>query len=398
MSEENQTLSFDEIKDIIHGLKMSGLSFVHDDRVRDYVGRLIERLPSSEYLLELSDNPDSLKNICKDIGEIMKTIELGSQRTFDFKARYESKKLIPPRYDILKWREDMRKADITRNLIKISEVAEKNEDYDLSDKLIQLAEKSVSKTITAADLKGIESCSMTKESQGLLERFRDTFTGGEGGKLQRQRRKDQKDKEKEDRLLYNKLGYLSRLLNSDTDSQAVRDYIATMPESISGYLDQYVQGIKGVEQQFLQQVQGLEQYIEQVRSSYEENAAFNFDTTPPEVAGSEEVSGTEGAEEREVDPQRDEQQSSDGLEQESEEPVQPQFQAGQDVMYKGYKAKVSQVNPNGSLLLQKYLSDGNLGSQSRPINPNDVKPVTQQTASSKIRLNKQSSRKWIRVV
>ena len=99
--------TIEEIKDIILGLRMSGLTFVEDGAI-DEIRMMIKSLPSSENLEKGYNNKDSLKKLLNYIGEIMRFIELYGKRDMEYKARYKSRTGLPPRYKVLDWRAAMK--------------------------------------------------------------------------------------------------------------------------------------------------------------------------------------------------------------------------------------------------------------------------------------------------
>ena len=99
---------------IIHGLRMSGFSFVGDDEAREKVIFMIGELPTPETLDSMVMAPEGLKDVKEQIGQIMRLIEEGGRRDENFKVRFEAKKDIPPRYKVLKWRTAMNKKDLTK--------------------------------------------------------------------------------------------------------------------------------------------------------------------------------------------------------------------------------------------------------------------------------------------
>ena len=128
MSEVDNNLSLQDLRAIIHGLKMSGFAFIEDEDTRYNITCMVSDLPCPEELLCMCEKPDELKSVREYVGEIMKIIDFGGSRDESFKIRYEAKKDMPPRYNVLKWRKSMNKKDMAKNLITASTYADENGD------------------------------------------------------------------------------------------------------------------------------------------------------------------------------------------------------------------------------------------------------------------------------
>ena len=100
--ESVQNIELQDMMNIVHGLKMSGLSFVEPDAL-DYIQDRINELPSSEQLEVIYDDPREVKRLCAAVGSIMKMIEDYGMRNEEFSARHKAKTKLPPRYKVLKW-------------------------------------------------------------------------------------------------------------------------------------------------------------------------------------------------------------------------------------------------------------------------------------------------------
>lgn len=96
-------LSIEEIRTIIHGLKMSGLSFI-EEGAKEEIQAMINALPSSEMIDKLAQTPASIKHLLRDVGNIMKIIEMYGKRDIEYKTRYKSRTGLPPRYKVLDWK------------------------------------------------------------------------------------------------------------------------------------------------------------------------------------------------------------------------------------------------------------------------------------------------------
>ena len=118
-------LTLVEIKDIIQGLRMSGLTSV-EDAAMDEIRMMIKALPSSEGLERDYSSRDMLKKLQAHIGGIMRLIEIYSQRDPEYKARYKSRTGLPPRYKILEWSRAMQKKQVKAMISELSQSLVKN--------------------------------------------------------------------------------------------------------------------------------------------------------------------------------------------------------------------------------------------------------------------------------
>jgi hypothetical protein len=98
-----QNIELQDMMSIIHGLRMSGLSFVETDAL-DEINSRIKDLPSSEALAGVYSDPREVKGLCAEVGRIMELIDHYGNRNEEFKARYNAKTNLPPRYKNLKWK------------------------------------------------------------------------------------------------------------------------------------------------------------------------------------------------------------------------------------------------------------------------------------------------------
>lgn len=142
--EKNQTLTLQDLRVILHGLKMSGFAFVEPEAL-DQIKFRIKSLPSPEELNDLADDLASLKRISKEVGEIMHLLEIYGNKNREFKDRHESLKSLPPRYKVLDWRKKMKAAQTIqsttaiRELVRISSKVDFLGKPDLSHKIITCA-------------------------------------------------------------------------------------------------------------------------------------------------------------------------------------------------------------------------------------------------------------------
>ena len=141
-----------QLRAIIHGLKMSGLSFVDADAL-DAIKQRIKFLPSPEELNSISGNPESIKKVAKEIGEIIKLIEVYGKRGVEKKVREKSMKNLPPRYQVLEWRDNMEnKANVVKVMVRTSSVLDEKGNAELSKVFLKCANNIMDETITEKQL------------------------------------------------------------------------------------------------------------------------------------------------------------------------------------------------------------------------------------------------------
>jgi len=116
MPKQSIDFTLRELREIILGLRMSGLSFVEDGAISE-IQAMIKSLPSAEDLEKHYSNPESLKQLQKDVGGIMRLIEIYGKRDGEYKVRYKSRTGLPPRYKVMEWREPMQQAAKNNNKI-----------------------------------------------------------------------------------------------------------------------------------------------------------------------------------------------------------------------------------------------------------------------------------------
>ena len=148
---KNQDLTLQDMRVIIHGLKMAGFACVEPEAL-DQIKFRIKSLPNPEELNSLTDDLGSIKRIAKEVGEIMRLLEIYAKKGPEFKARFESLKGLPPRYKILEWRKNMSNTNLTRQLVRISANADQTGKAILSEKLLSLAKKSLEDQISDQDI------------------------------------------------------------------------------------------------------------------------------------------------------------------------------------------------------------------------------------------------------
>ena len=141
--EFDQGLTLQELRVIIHALKMQELSTSVDERAIDGIKSRIADLPSAENLLKMAENPKGIKDIVKEVGEIMHLIESYPKTNVEYKDRHQSVTGLPPRYKVLDWRKKMNKAESVKALVKLSENLDSVGQGSLSNKLIVCAKKVI---------------------------------------------------------------------------------------------------------------------------------------------------------------------------------------------------------------------------------------------------------------
>jgi len=180
-------LPTDELKVIIHALRMSNLAFVEDNAI-DEIRAMIKALPLPEQIDQLTVNhPMSIKNLQKDIGNIMRLIELYGKRDVEFKTRYKSRTGLPPRYKVLDWRSKMKdevKASV-REIVKLSADLDGKGYGEISSSLNKFASKIVQDQFDESELDKIAAAfqkeGLEKEAQWLQKMK--GFMGGAMGKV-----------------------------------------------------------------------------------------------------------------------------------------------------------------------------------------------------------------------
>lgn len=173
-------ITLEELKTIIHGLRMSTLAFVEDNAI-DEIKSMIKALPLPEDIDRMALYPNSVKNLQRDIGNIMRIIELYGKRDIEFKTRYKSRTGLPPRYKVLDWKEKSAmshtaiKSSLVRNLIKLSAQMDEEGRGVLSQGFIDCSKKIQNGELPIKELyfltKEVASCSdgLRKEAQALTD-------------------------------------------------------------------------------------------------------------------------------------------------------------------------------------------------------------------------------------
>ena len=159
MVEFAQDISLQDLRAIIHGLKIAGFSSI-EDGASDHITFRIRSLPSAETLVTL--NPKLFRDVIKEVGEIMRLIEIFSSKNPEFKARFKSKKKLPPRYKVLDWRKASMNNQIVKDLVKMSSIADEKGHEVIASKLLRCASKANAQEDITTDFNEVET--MMKEA------------------------------------------------------------------------------------------------------------------------------------------------------------------------------------------------------------------------------------------
>jgi len=166
-------ITLQDLRAIIHGLKMAPLGFIDDGAV-DEINAMIKALPGPETINSL--DPMEIKGLQSSVGGIMELIEMYGKRDKEYKTRYKSRTGLPPRYKVLEWRCPMeqKSRDIARNLVKMSAVADGQGYSDVAGDLIKCAKKMGTEELPLKEVVGsivnvLQKEGFSKESSMLKE-------------------------------------------------------------------------------------------------------------------------------------------------------------------------------------------------------------------------------------
>lgn len=183
--EIDSSLSLQDLRTIIHGLKMAGLSFIEED-AKEVINQKIAALPSTEQLLSITEKHDSLKMLTQQVGEIMRLIELYGKKDGEYKVRFKSKKGLPPRYKVLDWRKNMQemdKAAAVKSFVKLSAAIDDKGQGELASKLIVCAKHISDGTINDKEIESVKlsmlNAGFNKEA-GIFDTFKGIGNMGKG--------------------------------------------------------------------------------------------------------------------------------------------------------------------------------------------------------------------------
>lgn len=177
--DKNQDLSLQDLRVIIHGLKMAGFANIEPEAL-DQIKFRIKSLPSAEELNDLGEDLGSMKRIAKEIGELMRLLEIYGKKNTEFKARFESLKGLPPRYKVLDFKKQlldkaasMNNTKFVRQVIGISCIADSKGHAIVAKQLNDLAKHALeNKEIKEEAIKVASELSkikMDKESDLIKE-------------------------------------------------------------------------------------------------------------------------------------------------------------------------------------------------------------------------------------
>jgi hypothetical protein len=141
MYDQLENLTIEEIRSIIQGLRLSGLSFV-DPQAIDLIKEEIKHLPTAEDLSDCFENEVSLKNVIIQIGNILELIEKYNTKDVGYKSRYQLRTKLPPKNKVLEWRNVMKKSNnLIEKIVIASEKLDKKGMFSESEKALKIASK-----------------------------------------------------------------------------------------------------------------------------------------------------------------------------------------------------------------------------------------------------------------
>jgi hypothetical protein len=194
MTEFNQNLTLEELKSIIHGLRMSGFSFVEQEALPQIQFR-IKNLPVTEELDKLADDPVSIRNIVGEIGELMRLLNIYGNKNSEYKVRFQSLKGLPPRYKVLEWRDvkmNEKAANLVKELIKMSSAMDEQGKSEISKKLIVCAKHAIDDRFTNEDISIMKEAGITDWIKQKLNK--DPFSQQVATPLKEQEKKERLEK------------------------------------------------------------------------------------------------------------------------------------------------------------------------------------------------------------
>ena len=155
--DDTTEITVQELRTIVQGIKMAGLGFIEEGAI-DEIKAMIKALPSAEEINKMTTTPNAIKRLQRDLGNIMRFIEIYGKRDKEFKTRYKTRTGLPPRYKVLDWRCDMKcdmdlaARDFVRELIKVSEHVDNQGRGQISGSLIKCARKVQDNTPVEDDI------------------------------------------------------------------------------------------------------------------------------------------------------------------------------------------------------------------------------------------------------
>ena len=258
---ENKTqLTIDDLKTIIHGIRMASFSFVEDDAMVE-INAMIKALPLPEEIDKMAASPGAIKNLQEAIGNIMKLVETYGKRDVEYKVRYRSRTNLPPRYKVLEWRDNMRTDAVsaTKELVRLSSLAEEKGYGEESSKLLKCAKKIIVNQAEEKDVEevvaSLKNIGLEKEAQAW-QKMKGFFGGlGQGvkGALTNIWQSGQAGgMEAEYQALYNQLDAFKKKIDKYIKqpglSEQVKQRVQALAEAITYSGDQISKAAEGVKQ------------------------------------------------------------------------------------------------------------------------------------------------------
>jgi hypothetical protein len=282
METDEQKSELEELHNIIMGLRIANYSEIDDEAIQDEVKFMIRELPSYEKLNSMIGNSAELQYLRDKLGYIMSVIKGGGCKDEAFKARYEAKKDMPPRYKVLKWRGAMNKA-LTSGLIKMSSFADEHSNPLIAEKAIALAKRSSTGDVSEDELRvfmaDCKSAGFEREAQSWMQKKWDDFQAGRQTKkldngIQQQQ---QQTKEKNSKTA-TQLNLILRLMQSDEyDTGRLQQVINQIPsEEVRDRLSDFSNYIGKLEGTFHTKMQELTGVANGMIEAYQKSGGQNF--------------------------------------------------------------------------------------------------------------------------
>ena len=291
-------LTIDDIKIIIHGLKMNSFSYIEPNAF-DEIKFMIKGLPQPEEIDKMPQFPHTIKVLQEQIGKIMRLIELYGKRDMEFLTRYKARTSLPPRYKVLDWRVPMTanttKANLIKSIVKLSCQLDEDHNGKLAQGLIDCCKKIQKDEMPVKELflitKDIVACNegLRKEAQQTIDLdFSDISNGlqnvlgwlaevekkvmGKFNVLQRDRNPKSEGFTKQLQQIWNQVKWLSSNTKKDIEqinqiTQAVQqDMSGSVPDNV--YFNQQNSSVK---------VQWSEPDVEGYQSAFVEVGGQKYD-------------------------------------------------------------------------------------------------------------------------
>ena len=277
--EENQELVLQDVRVMIHQLKMDGFAGIEPEAI-DQIKFRIKGLPEPEELNSMTGDVLSLKRMAKEIGEIMHLLEIYGKKGPEFKTRYESLKGMPPRYKVLEWRAANMNTDFVRQVIKLSAKVDFEGHPKVAQTLNVLAKKALNfediQEDTDKAVKALSDIHMGKEAQGVKDFF-SKMVGRDPGNIAT------KNREAINRATYNALTYIKRLMDADDfDTGKIRQLIGKIQDTnVKAQLSTYVEQIDQTERNFFNMIEKMSHLAGTLLKQYDEGTGtFGASATP----------------------------------------------------------------------------------------------------------------------